>query len=184
MPETGPLWHVAYVEPRLDRQACSDISDDLGFEVYVPAERLWHTVRGRRVIVQRSLFPRYIFVGVDPWTQGWQELLDVRGVIDVLGRSDDDRCHPVAVPSMWITAMRKAEACGLFDHTTNAPHIFQIGEIIRVSEGPFAGYFAEIVSFSGKMRSAMPSKRAKLAMAFMGRVLNVEMDVMQLEKVA
>jgi transcription antitermination factor NusG len=184
MPECGPLWHVAYVEPRLDRQACGDISDDLGFEVYVPAERLWRIVRGRRIIVTKPLFPRYIFVGVG-WDQGWQELLDVRGVIDVLGRPENDHPgHPSIVASDWIAAMRWAETCGHFDHTTNVPNNFQVGEIVRISEGPFARYRAEIVRFSGKRRSAHACKRAKLAMQFMGRILNIEMDVLQLEKVA
>jgi transcriptional antiterminator NusG len=187
MPQTGPNWHVAYVEPRLDRQACSDIADDLGFEVYVPTERLWHNVRGCRIIVQRPLFPRYIFVGVDPWTQGWQELLDVRGVIDVLGRPalDEPDRLPSQIPLKWIEAMRKAERCGVFDRTKVEPDIFKIGETVKISEGPLMGYIGLIQQFIAQRRRARsPRKQARILVQFMSRMTNVELDLTQLEKVA
>ena len=180
----GILWHVAYVEPRFEARVTRDVVDELGFEAYAPMERHWAMKRGKRVQVARPLFPRYLFVGVDPYRQGWQALLDVDGVVDVLGRPalDEPDRLPSHVPPSWIAAIRKAEQCGVFDRTKAMPDNFKIGEKIRVSDGPFTGYFAIIQHFIAKLRCTTQRKRARVLVQFMGRMSAVEMDLTQLEK--
>lgn len=180
---SGPLWHVAYVEPRYEREICKDIAKELGFDAYAPVEKRMVTYRGRRVEACRPLFPRYIFVGVDPYKQGWQHLLDVDGVIDVLGRPEllDDR-PPSYIPAAWVEAMRRAEAAGVFDRTNVNGSQFKVGERVRVVEGPFTGFEALIQAFIAKVGSTRATKRARLLLAFLGRMSATEIDVTALEK--
>lgn len=174
----GPLWHVAYVEPRVERELVGTIKDELGFEAYTPLEQYRATIRGRRVDACRPVFPRYVFVACDPYKDEWQRLLDVDGVVDVL-RNDN---IPGYVPASWIMAIRKAEEAGVFDRIRPNASKFKIGETVRVSEGPFSGFHALIQEFIAKMRSTTASKRAKVLVAFMGRMSAIEMDVTALEK--
>lgn len=180
---SGPLWHVVYVEPRSEASVVADVGAELGFKVYAPMERHWSIVRGRKVEAARPLFPRYIFAAVDPYKQGWQDILDIEGVIDVLGRPNhNDFALPSYVPSSWIEAMRKAEAAGVFDRTKNNASQFKEGERVRVEEGPFTGFEALIEKFIAKMRSTTARKRAKVLVGFMNQMIAIEIDVAALGK--
>lgn len=174
---SGPLWHVIYTAPRAERRVLEGIGEELKYEVYLPVERL----RGNKpdTSIERPLFARYLFVQVDPYRQDWQPLLDIDGVSDVLRNNN----IPSHVPAAWIEAIRKAEAVGIFDRTTRLPRDLNIGDIVRVEEGPFAGHRAVIQEFIGKLRSATASKRARVLVAFMGRAAMLDLSVTSLEKV-
>lgn len=180
---SGILWHVVYVEPQHERKVIDDIVEDLGFEAYAPMEKRMILKRGRRVEDNRPLFARYIFAGVDPYKQGWQEILDVDGVVDVLGRPPMDIAMlPSCIPGSWVRALQRAEAAGDFDRTMNNASQFNVGEKVTVSEGPFVGMEAVIQEFIAKLKSSTAKKRAKVLMAFMGRMSAVEVDITTLEK--
>lgn len=178
---SGPLWHVVYVEPRYEADVREDMTK-LGFETYAPMENRWGAVRGRKVIIHRPLFPRYVFAAVDHYRQDWGDLVHVDGVIDVLGRPDNDFAPPSYVPASWIFAMQKAEQAGVFDRTVNNASKFKVGERVRVEDGPFSGFDAVIQEFIAKLKSATASKRAKVLVAFMGRMSAIEIDVASLGK--
>lgn len=178
----GPLWHVAYVETSSEIDTAEAIHDELGFTVFVPAERVWTMKRGRRVQACKPLFEGYIFPCVDPYREDWSALRHIDGVIDVLGAPADREGIPSYVPTAWVDAMRKAQDMGVFDRTTPLPDGFKVGETVRISDGPFAGWNAEIQGFVAKMRSATARKRVKLMLAFMGRMCATEVDVTAVEK--
>lgn len=180
---SGPLWHVAYVETSSEIDTAKDIHDTLGFPVFVPAERVWTVRRGRRVQACKPLFEGYVFPRVDPYREDWSRLRKIDGVIDVLGAPADREGIPSYIPTIWVDAMRKAQDMGIFDRTTHMPDGFKVGDTVRISDGPFTGWNAEIQSFIAKMRSATARKRAKLLVAFMGRMCSTELDVTALEKV-
>jgi transcription antitermination factor NusG len=175
---SGPLWHIAYVEPRAEKDVCADIAKDLGYGVFLPMERF--RIHPACKPISRPLFQRYVPVQVDPYRQDWQEVLDVDGVIDVLRMPGSDA--PGHVSAAKIEALMKAEACGLFDRTTKWPTHFELDELVRVSDGPFAGLNATIVEFIHKLRAATATKRAKVLIAFMGQMTTIDLPVTSLEK--
>ena len=168
---SGPLWHVAYTEPRAERDVCADIASGLGFGIFMPMERL--------KTGSKPLFARYLFVEVDPYRQDWQSVCDVDGVCDVLMASSD---VPGYVSTAKIEALMKAEAVGMFDRTTVLPNHFAINELVRVSDGPFAGLNATIIEFIHKLRSATASKRAKVLVKFLSQMVTLDLPVTSLEK--
>lgn len=180
---SGPLWHVVQVEPWAELRVAKDIRDELGFPTYVPCERVWRVKRGRKIDAARPLFSGYDFVQVHPYRQEWQALLGIEGIVDVLGRpAIDTHGMPSHVPAAWVEMIRKMEDCGVFDRTKAEPDKFKLGETVRISDGIFAGFNAEIQGFVAKMRSATAKKRAKLLVQFMGRMCAAELDVTALEK--
>lgn len=178
----GPLWHCCYVETSSEIEVAEDIHDTLGFPVFVPAEKVWGVHRGRRVPKVKPLFEGYVFPRVDPYREDWSALKHIDGVIAVLGAPTDRDGVPSYVPTAAIEALRKAQDMGVFDRTTPLPDGFVVGETVRISDGPFAGWNAEIAGFVAKMRSATARKRAKLLVQFMGRMCATEVDVVALEK--
>ena len=173
---SGIAWHVVYTSPQGEAIAREGIRDT-GFEPYLPVERTSKIVRRRRVEVERPLFSRYLFVGVG-MGEDWQDVLEVDGVEDVLRNND----IPSRVPVAWIDMLRKLEGLGSFDRRKNAPTPFEIGQMVRVSEGPFAGLSAVIESFAAKLKSASKHQRAKVLLDFLGHKTRMEMDVVSLER--
>ena len=174
----GPLWHIAYVEPRAEKDVCAAIARDIGFGVFMPMER-YRPAPGMPPISQ-PLFRRYVPVLVDPYLQDWQQILDVDGVVDVLRMPGSD--VPGYVSTALMDALMKAEAVGIFDRTTRWPTHFELNELVRVSDGPFSGLSATIIGFMAKMRSATASKRAKIMLKFMGQMTRLDVPVTSLEK--
>lgn len=175
---SGPLWHVAVTAPRFELKARDNVIEGLGFDAYLPIERVRAKLPGHDP-VERPLMPRYLFVAVDHHRQDWRLLHDIKGVADILMTSDD---VPGYVSAAAVAAMRKAEEVGCFDHTTRLSSAFSIGETVRVSDGVFSGFNAVIEEFVAKMRSASASKRAKVLVDFMGRLTSTEIDLAALEK--
>ncbi len=173
---SGIAWHVVYTSPQGESTAHKAIRA-LGFDAYMPLERTSRIIRRRRVEIERPLFSRYLFAGVEDW-QKWEKIRHVDGVEDVLRNND----IPSRVPLAWIDMLRKLEGLGSFDRRKNAPTPFQIGEMVRVSEGPFAGLNAVIESFAAKLKSASKEQRAKVLLNFLGQQTRMEMDVVSLER--
>ena len=172
------LWHIAYVEPRAEKDVCASIAKDIGFGVFMPMERF--RPQPGAPTVSRPLFQRYVPIEVDPYREDWQAILDVDGVVDVLRMPGSD--VPGYVAQAKINLLMRAEAVGIFDRTTVKPNHFQINEMVRVTDGPFAGFNALIVEFMAKMRSATASKRAKVLLNFMGQATRIDLPVTSLEK--
>ena len=109
----------------------------------------------------------------------WRAVLDVDGVEDVLRNND----VPSRVPVAWIDRLRKLEEFGTFDRRKNGPTPFEIGEMVRLSEGPFSGLNARIEGFVAKLKSSTASKRVRVLLDFLGQQTRMEVDVVVLEKV-
>ena len=86
--------------------------------------------------ISRPLFQRYVPIEVDPHREDWQAILDVDGVVDVLRMPGSD--VPGYVSQAKIHLLMRAEAVGIFDRTTIKPNHFQLNELVRVTDGPFA----------------------------------------------
>jgi transcriptional antiterminator NusG len=178
---SGPLWHVPHVRTGAEFEVADAIMDELSFRVFVPREQLWTMRRGIKVRRTRAILSGYIFVEVDPYRQDWQLILDIDGVIDVLGAMADHDV-PGYYPAAWIAAWQKMEFVGEFDRTTKLPNDFAVGESVRISDGPFAGHEALITEFMARMKSCTARKRAKLLANFFGRMTAIDLPMTSLEK--
>jgi transcriptional antiterminator RfaH len=169
---SGPAWHVVYTEPQAEKEAQVGIRD-LGLDVYMPMERWARRVRGKSTVVSKPLIPRYVFVAFDPGLYNWGPILSVDGVLELLRNEG----LPMRVPQAQIERLWGAEAVGAFDRTRSW---LEVGEAVRVKDGPFAGHIGLIESFVAKLRSCKAKRRVKLVMGLLGRV---ELDLCEVEKV-
>jgi transcription antitermination factor NusG len=105
---------------------------------------------GRRErMVERPLFPMYLFVKCLPQPEHWQRVFTARGVSHMLGMG-----KPMSLPDGAIDAVRLAETkCAERDaKSALAPRRSGItwhltpGDIVRITEGPFSGFHAKLMS--------------------------------------
>ena len=145
-----------------------ELISDLGYKTWLPVEkRLYRRLRGKPVVRENPLFPRYGFVW---WAPGadYGPILRCKGVQDVL----PNRVNPVPVSEHLIEGLKLAETVGVFDHTRPP----RVGTRVEVMEGPFAGMI-------GKIARARAADRVKVMLKILSSVREVEVPLMALREV-
>ncbi len=162
-------WHAVFTQPNGESRAEFNLARQ-GYEVYLPRLRkvLRHARRVENVL--RPLFPRYLFVALDPLRDGWRPILSTVGVADLVRFAD----APADVPVALIDAMRARESSGAYVELPSAAS-WNVGDKLRV----FGGAFADMV---GKFEALSGSDRVALLLELMGREVRLILPAHSLEK--
>ncbi len=151
-------WYVAYTHAAKEAFAAQNLANQ-GFEPYLPRYRKQRRHARRVDTVLAPLFPRYLFVRMDPRQQRWRSINGTFGVSHLL----TDGAMPQVVPDEIIGAIRAhADAGG--DVVSVMPPAFQKGQRLQVTDGPFA-------DIEGLFECVDDNQRVVLLLEFMGRVV-------------
>lgn len=174
-----PDWNLLRVSPHMERRVCEALEKPLhafGASVYVPIE----TYRPQRATKNRTrpLIPGYIFANLPN-----DEALDLARANHAVKQLMCTGGRPLRVRAIDIGSMILFEATGGFDLTWNQPWAkkrntkrgrrplrnWEHGQLVKVKEGPFAGFCGDIVR-------ADRNDRIRVAVMVFGRVSDVELD--------
>jgi len=135
MAERG-AWSLVYTRHKQEDKARLHLEQQ-GFEVFLP--RIRKTIRhaGRRQTRIEAMFPRYLFVHLDPEVEDWTPIRSTVGVT-TLGRFGQ---QPGVVPPAGVGGLRaQADEQGVI--SADGPDAIEPGQPVRIVEGPFQGYRA------------------------------------------
>lgn len=139
-------WYAVCCKPRQEGIAEENLLRQ-GYRTYLP--RICHTRRrkGQWVSKAEPLFPRYLFIRIDPTQRSIAPIRSTRGVSGLVRHCG----LPAAVPEQVVEAiMRRADAnSGL--HRDDRP-LFCTGDQIRLVEGPLAGMEGVFAEEDGEKR--------------------------------
>ncbi len=172
-------WYVVHVYSGFENKVAQSIreqADRTGVgpdieEVLVPTEEVLEVKRGAKSMAERKFFPGYVLVKMRMTDHAWHLVKNTSKVTGFLGAGK--RPSPIS----------EAEARRIVDQTTDAaerpkPSVrFEIGEQVRVSDGPFA-------SFNGVVEDVDEARtRLKVSVSIFGRATPVDLEYGQVEKV-
>lgn len=137
-------WYAVHTHPRKEAVALENLQRQ-GFESYLPVLKVQKVRRGKAVMVEEPMFPRYLFVRLDSSGQGrsWAPIRSTLGVSRLVQFGD----KPARVAPELIEWLRQRESD--FD----PQHIFEPGDTVSITSGPFKGLEALYQGLDGEHRA-------------------------------
>ncbi|MFB0975323.1 MAG: transcription termination/antitermination protein NusG [Tolumonas sp.] len=141
-------------------------------EVLVPTEEVIEMRAGQKRKSERKFFPGYVLVQMVMDETSWHLVRSVPRVMGFIGGTSD-RPAPISDKEADAILNRLQESVDKPKPKT----LFEPGEVVRVSDGPFA-------DFQGVVEEVDYEKsRLKVSVLIFGRATPVELDFSQVEKV-
>ena len=146
------------------------MEDQFG-EILVPTEEVVEMRAGQKRKSERKFFPGYVLVQMIMNDASWHLVRNVPRVMGFIGGTSD-RPAPITDKEADAILNRLQESVDKPKHKT----LFEPGEVIRVSDGPFA-------DFNGTVEEVDYDKsRLKVSVSIFGRATPVELEFRQVEK--
>ncbi|MBG9585756.1 transcription termination/antitermination protein NusG [Cytobacillus firmus] len=172
-------WYVVHtysgyenkVKANLEKRVESMGMQDKIFRVVVPEEEETELKNGKKKVVKRKVFPGYVLVEIVMTDDSWYVVRNTPGVTGFVG-SAGSGSKPTALLPEEVTHILKHMGVEEARFDIN----FEIGETVKVNEGPFA-------NFTGSIEDIDKDKaKIKVLVNMFGRDTPVELDFSQIEK--
>ena len=173
-------WYIIHAYSNFEKKVAESVHEraslsgieDLIEEIIVPTEEVIELRRGRKVTSEKRFFPGYVLIKMELTDEAFHLVKNTPKVTGFLGSDQGTKPHPVSQAEIDRITNRVQEGID----NPKPSIIFEIGEQVRVSEGPFA-------SFSGFVEEVDEEKtRLKVAVSIFGRPTPVELQYGQVEK--
>lgn len=139
-------------------------------EIVVPTEQVSEVRGGKKRITERKFFPGYLLVKMEMTEESWYLVKTTPGITGFIGAGN----KPSAISQDEVDAIFKRKEDTEVRPTPKMT--FNIGESIRISEGPFA-------NFNGTVMEVFPDRgKVKVSVSIFGRSTLVELENWQVEK--
>jgi transcriptional antiterminator NusG len=153
-----------------ERIELNDMEDRFG-DVLVPTEEVVEMRDGKKRKSERKFYPGYVLVQMEMDDATWHLVKDTPRVLGFIGGTKD---KPAPITEKEAEAILRRVESGVDQPKPKT--LFEPGEIVRVTEGPFA-------DFNGVVEEVDYDKsRVKVAVLIFGRSTPVELEFGQVEK--
>ena len=172
-------WYIVHTQTGLEAKVKTSLENRIASfdggssiaKVIIPTEQVSEVRSGKKRVSQRRFFPGYILVEMELNEQSYFLVKSTPGVTGFIGLGK----RPTPLPQNEVDNILKRT------EETNAKPIpktvFEKGEQVRVSEGPF-------INFNGTIDEIHPEKgKLKVSVSIFGRATPVELEYWQVEKV-
>ena len=175
----GMNWYVIHTQTGAEEKAKAGLEgrmktthlEEYIKEIVVPTEQVSEIRGGKKRITARKFFPGYILVHMEMTKESWYLVKSTPGITGFIGPGR--RPTPISEEEVNSIVRRTEDT-----ETKPSPKVsFEIGEAIRISDGPFA-------NFNGSVMEVYPDRgKLKVSVSIFGRSTLVEMEYWQVEKI-
>lgn len=156
-------WFAVCCKPRQELVAQENLLRQ-GFQVYLPRIKLKKCLKGKWLEKVEALFPRYIFIRVNPEVQSISPVRSTRGVVGLVTFGG----QPAVVPDEVMDALLQRETTDAGLHQDAYPPL-NAGDHIRLLAGPLGGMEGIFVQENG-------AKRVIIMLELLGKANRVQVN--------
>jgi transcription termination/antitermination protein NusG len=177
-------WYVVHsqsgyekkVKSNLEARTASMNMEDKIFEVVIPMEDVQEFKNGRKVVVQKKVFPGYLLVRCEMSDDSWYVIRNTPGVTGFVGQGRLGQ-KPTPLSRKEVETFLSAKGDGEAQVSKRKPKLeYEVGESVRVKEGPFADFTGSVAEIN------LDHLKLKVLVNIFGRETLVEMDFSQVAK--
>ncbi|MDQ2826239.1 MAG: transcription termination/antitermination protein NusG [Actinomycetota bacterium] len=175
-------WYVVHtyagyenkVKSNLESRIASMNMEDRIFECVIPMEDVIEFKGGKRVTVQKKVFPGYLLVRCELDDDSWRVVRNTPGVTGFVGLG----AKPTPLSRKEVESILQVQPGGTEGTPKKARHrpMFEIAESVRVREGPFADFTGTIAEINDDQM------KLKVLVNIFGRETPVELEFSQVAK--
>ncbi len=161
----------AYIENEISRLGLEDFVD----QVLVPTERVVQIRKGKKVHKEKVFFPGYIMVQANLSGEVPHIIKSITNVIGFLGETKGG--DPVPLRQSEVNRMLgKVDELNV-EADANIAIPFNVGETVKVIDGPFNGFDGTIEKINEEKR------KLEVMVKIFGRKTPLELSYMQVDKI-
>ena len=162
------------VKTNLESRIASMNMEERIFEVIIPLEDVIEFKNGKKVVVQKKVFPGYLLARLDLNDDSWYVVRNTPGVTGFVGSGA--KPTPLSRREVENILQVKPDGEGMGGRKTRPRLEYEVGESIRVKEGPFADFTGTIDDINEIQL------KLKVLVNIFGRETPVELDFAQVAK--
>jgi transcriptional antiterminator NusG len=174
-------WYVVHtyagyenkVKSNLESRIASMNMEDRIFECVIPMEDVIEFKGGKRVVVQKKVFPGYLLVRCYLDDDSWRVVRNTPGVTGFVGLG----AKPTPLSRKEVESILQVQPEGVEAGRKPVRRpMFEVGESVRVREGPFADFSGQIAEINEDQL------KLKVLVNIFGRETPVELEFSQVAK--
>ena len=175
-------WYVVHTQSGYENKVQGNLAqrtkamnkEDYIHEVVIPLENVVEFKQGKRVEVQKKMFPGYILVRARMNDEVWSVIRNTPGITGFVGAGN----KPTSLPRKEVENFLGVSIDGEGQSIKRAkPRMgYEEGETVRVKEGPFADFSGEIIEINEDQL------KLKVLVNIFGRETPVELEFAQVAK--
>ena len=159
-----------FIEKEIDRLKLNDFVS----RILIPTEKVYQIKNGKKVSREKNFFPGYLLIEANLTGEVPHIIRGVQNVLGFLGSKKGG--DPLPMRDAEINKiLGRVDEMAFADENINIP--FVIGETVKVIDGPFNSFHADIESIDEQ------KKKLKLIVKIFGRKTPLELNFMQVEKI-
>jgi len=147
-------WYVVHtqsgyekkVKQNLEARIASMSMEEHIYEVVIPMEEVVEYKNGKKVTVQKKVFPGYLLVRCLLNDESWYVVRNTPGIVNFIGHGG--KPSPLSRREVETFLGVKEEGKEAPTKQRRARLDYEMGETVRVREGPFADFSGEIVEIN------------------------------------
>jgi len=156
------------LKERIERSAMQHLFG----QILVPVEEVMEIRNGTKALTERKFFPGYVLVEMEMTDETWHLVKNTSKVTGFIGGSG---MRPTPISAKEVDAIMAQMQEGV--EKPKPKVLFDVGQVLRVTEGPFADFNATVEEVN------YDKSKLKVSVLIFGRATPVEVDFSQVEKV-
>jgi transcription termination/antitermination protein NusG len=162
------------VKSNLHSRAVSMNMEDRIYEVVIPMEDVVEFKNGKKVVVQKKVFPGYLLCRCELDDDSWSVIRNTPGVTGFVGPGT--KPTPLSRREVEGILQVKVEGAEAPSKRSRPRLEHEVGETVRVKEGPFADFSGQIAEINEDQL------KLKVLVNIFGRETPVELEFSQVAK--